>query len=83
MWALGVVVAAAALDDYLGFGEAVEDLALALPEVCWLEYSFRNFDHLVEEPLRISDGKMDVPNRPGNGLTLSDAARRPAVAEVS
>ena len=26
-------------------------MAAALPEVQWLEYSFQNFDHLVDEPV--------------------------------
>ena len=63
------------------FLEVGAHLALALPEVRWLEYSFQNFDDLVEQPLNIRDGKADVPDRPGHGLTLSDAARKTAVAE--
>jgi L-alanine-DL-glutamate epimerase-like enolase superfamily enzyme len=51
-------------------------MACALPEVQWLEYSFQNFDHLVEEPMLIKDGYIHVPDRPGHGLVLSDAARR-------
>ncbi len=50
--------------------------ACALPEVRWLEYSFQNFDHLVEEPIRIRDGWAEAPDRPGHGLTLCEAARR-------
>ncbi|NBZ87178.1 mandelate racemase/muconate lactonizing enzyme family protein [Stagnihabitans tardus] len=49
--------------------------ACALPEVPWLEYSFQNYDHLVEEPFRIHAGEIHVPDRPGLGLTLSQAAR--------
>lgn len=49
--------------------------ACALPEVPWLEYSFQNYDHLVEEPFRIENGFIHVPDRPGLGLTLSSAAR--------
>jgi L-alanine-DL-glutamate epimerase-like enolase superfamily enzyme len=49
--------------------------ACALPEVPWLEYSFQNYDHLVEEPFRIEGGFIHVPDRPGLGLTLSSAAR--------
>ncbi len=49
--------------------------AAALPEVPWLEYSFQNYDHLVEEPFRIENGTIHVPNRPGLGLVLSSAAR--------
>jgi L-alanine-DL-glutamate epimerase-like enolase superfamily enzyme len=50
--------------------------ACALPEVEWLEYSFQNFDHLVDEPVLIRDGWANAPNRPGHGLVLSDTARK-------
>ncbi len=49
--------------------------ACALPEVEWLEYSFQNFDHLVEEPIAIRDGWIEAPaGRPR--LALSASARR-------
>lgn len=51
-------------------------MAVALPEVEWLEYSFQNFDHLIEEPVEIRDGYAYAPERPGHGLVLSDSARR-------
>jgi L-alanine-DL-glutamate epimerase-like enolase superfamily enzyme len=51
-------------------------MAVALPEVEWLEYSFQNFDHLVDEPIEIRDGYAYAPQRPGHGLSLSEAARR-------
>lgn len=51
-------------------------MACALPEVQWLEYSFQNFDHLVDEPVVIRDGFAHAPDRPGHGLVLSDTARR-------
>jgi len=50
-------------------------MAVALPEVEWLEYSFQNFDHLVEEPIEITDGYAIAPDRPGHGLVLSESAR--------
>lgn len=50
--------------------------ACALPEVEWLEYSFQNFDHLVEQPIEIRDGWAYAPARPGHGLVLSESARR-------
>ena len=50
-------------------------MACALPEVEWLEYSFQNMDHLVEEPMVIKDGWITAPDRPGHGLVLSKAAR--------
>ena len=51
-------------------------VACALPEVEWLEYSFQNYDHLVDEPVEIRDGYAYSPNRPGHGLVLNEAARR-------
>lgn len=51
-------------------------MAVALPEVAWLEYSFQNFDHLVDEPIEIRDGFAHAPQRPGHGLALSETARR-------
>jgi L-alanine-DL-glutamate epimerase-like enolase superfamily enzyme len=51
-------------------------MAVALPEVEWLEYSFQNFDHLVDEPIEIRDGYAHAPDRPGHGLVLSETARR-------
>lgn len=51
-------------------------MAAALPEVEWLEYSFQNYDHLVEQPIEIRDGYAYAPDRPGHGLVLSETARR-------
>ena len=51
-------------------------MACALPEVEWLEYSFQNFEHLVEQPMEIRDGWIHAPDRPGHGLVLSETARR-------
>jgi L-alanine-DL-glutamate epimerase-like enolase superfamily enzyme len=50
-------------------------LAAALPELDWLEYSFQNYNHLVETPIRFENGHAIAPERPGHGLALSDAAR--------
>jgi len=50
-------------------------MAAALPEVDWLEYSFQNYNHLVETPMVFRDGHAFAPDRPGHGLTLSTAAR--------
>lgn len=58
------------------FLEVGVHMACALPEVQWLEYSFQNYDHLVEQPVEIRDGWAYAPNRPGHGLVLSEAARR-------
>lgn len=58
-------------------------LAVALPEVVWMEYSFQDYDALVEEPIVFEHGSALAPDRPGHGLTLSETARkefaRPAV----
>lgn len=51
-------------------------MACALPEVEWLEYSFQNLNHLVDEPMAIVDGWIQAPERPGHGLVLSEGARR-------
>jgi L-alanine-DL-glutamate epimerase-like enolase superfamily enzyme len=51
-------------------------MATALPEVEWLEYSFQNYNHLVEEPIEIRDGYAYAPDRPGHGLVLSEPTRR-------
>jgi L-alanine-DL-glutamate epimerase-like enolase superfamily enzyme len=58
------------------FLEVGVHMACALPEVEWLEYSFQNLDHLVDEPIEIRDGWAYAPERPGHGLVLSEAARR-------
>jgi L-alanine-DL-glutamate epimerase-like enolase superfamily enzyme len=58
------------------FLEVGVHMACALPEVEWLEYSFQNFEHLVVEPMEISDGWIHAPNRPGHGLVLAESARR-------
>lgn len=50
-------------------------LAAALPEADWLEYSFQDYNQLVEEPVRFEDGYAIAPERPGHGLALSEAAR--------
>jgi L-alanine-DL-glutamate epimerase-like enolase superfamily enzyme len=60
-------------NTFLEFGV---HMACALPEVEWLEYSFQNFDHLVEQPIAIRDGWAYAPDRPGHGLELSASARR-------
>jgi L-alanine-DL-glutamate epimerase-like enolase superfamily enzyme len=58
------------------FLEVGVHMAAALPEVEWLEYSFQNFDHLIDEPVEIRDGWAYAPDRPGHGLVLSESARR-------
>ena len=50
-------------------------VAAALPEVTWLEYSFLSYNHLLETPIEFCDGYALVPDRPGHGLRLAEAAR--------
>ena len=50
-------------------------IAAALPEVAWLEYSFLSYNHLLETPIEFCDGYAMVPDRPGHGLRVADAAR--------
>ena len=50
-------------------------LAAALPEANWIEYSFQDYNQIVAEPVRFEGGYAIAPDRPGHGLTLSDAAR--------
>ena len=52
------------------------NVALALSDVQWMEYSFQNLDHLVEEPFEIADGFIHARDAPGHGLQLGEAARR-------
>jgi L-alanine-DL-glutamate epimerase-like enolase superfamily enzyme len=57
------------------FLEIGVNMAIALPEVGWLEYSFQNFEHLVVQPYTLRDGKIWGSNSPGHGLELSATAR--------
>lgn len=50
-------------------------LACALPEAGWFEHAFHNAGHLVEEPVRIAEGRAHAPEGAGHGLRLSAAAR--------
>lgn len=58
------------------FLEVGVHMACALPEVAWLEYSFQNYDHLVDQPVEIRDGWAIAPDRSGHGLVLSETARK-------
>lgn len=62
------------------FLELGVNMALALPGVRWLEYSFQNFDHLVDAPFAMADGLIHGRETPGHGLTLSAEARATAGA---
>lgn len=50
-------------------------LAAALPEANWIEYSFQDYNQLVTEPVRFDGGYAIAPERPGHGMTPSEAAR--------
>jgi len=58
------------------FLEVGVNMALALPEVEWVEYSYQNFEHLVERPFEIRDGLIYGSDAPGHGLVLSETARQ-------
>lgn len=47
----------------------------AYPSEGWVEH-FEWFEPLFDERLKISDGRMHVPDRPGLGFTLSEQSRR-------
>lgn len=51
-------------------------LAAALPEAHWIEYSFLDYNHVVEQPVEFVDGYAVAPERPGHGLVLSESARQ-------
>ncbi|WP_184803330.1 mandelate racemase/muconate lactonizing enzyme family protein [Nitrospirillum iridis] len=84
---IGWLAAEKAVPVTLGnsFLEIGVNMALALPEVEWLEYSYQNFDHLVEEGYRMEDGYIHGREAPGHGLVLSEGARtlwrRPAILD--
>lgn len=75
---IGWLAAEKAVPITLGnsFLEIGVNMALALPEVEWLEYSYQNFDHLVEESYRIEDGFIHGSEASGHGLVLSGESRR-------
>ncbi|WP_027031016.1 hypothetical protein [Mesorhizobium loti] len=61
------------------FLEVGVHMAAALPEVEWLEYSFQNFDHLVEQPIDIRDGyagaiRLKAPDRKGRNVVPSTSS---------
>jgi L-alanine-DL-glutamate epimerase-like enolase superfamily enzyme len=58
------------------FLEIGVNMALALPEVEWVEYSYQNFDHLVKQTYRMSGGYIWGSEESGHGLVLSETARR-------
>jgi hypothetical protein len=49
-------------------------MATALPEVVWLEYSFQNFDHLVETPIEIRGGYAYQPRGRGSSCARNATA---------
>lgn len=52
------------------------NLAAAMPELIWMEYSFHEDTRLLDQPIQFENGYALVPDRPGHGLTLSEAGRR-------
>lgn len=58
------------------FCELGVHMACALPEAIWLEYAFLDWNRLVEQPVQFEDGYAVAPDRPGHGLSLSEAARQ-------
>jgi L-alanine-DL-glutamate epimerase-like enolase superfamily enzyme len=58
------------------FLELGVNMGLALPGVEWLEYSFQNFEHLVEQAYEIRDGRIWGSEAHGHGLVISQSARR-------
>jgi L-alanine-DL-glutamate epimerase-like enolase superfamily enzyme len=50
-------------------------VAAALPASPWLEYSFLNWNFIVENPLRFENGWAIASDVPGHGLKVSEAAR--------
>ena len=58
------------------FLELGVNLAIAIPEVEWLEYSYQNLDHLVNATFEIRNGFISAFDEPGHGLTLSETARK-------
>lgn len=62
-------------------------LAAALPGGPWLEYSFPNWNELIEAPVRFENGYACAPEVPGHGLRLSEKARthyaQPEVLDLS
>jgi L-alanine-DL-glutamate epimerase-like enolase superfamily enzyme len=58
------------------FLEIGVNMALALPEVDWVEYSYQNFDHLVEATYEMRGGYIYGSKAIGHGLVLSESARR-------
>jgi len=49
-------------------------LAACYPKESWVEH-IEWLEPLFNEKLKIKDGRMQVPTRPGLGLTLSDEMR--------
>jgi L-alanine-DL-glutamate epimerase-like enolase superfamily enzyme len=50
-------------------------LAVALPEVDYMEWSMVGWDVLAHDPVLAQDGYVQAPERAGHGVTLSEDAR--------
>lgn len=49
-------------------------LAAALPEVTYVEYWKRPWDSITDRSVRVEDGQMIAPDRPGHGVRIADDA---------
>lgn len=55
-------------------GDIGVHLAAALPGKPFLEYWKRPWDRITEQSVPVEDGKFVAPDRPGHGVTISEAA---------
>jgi L-alanine-DL-glutamate epimerase-like enolase superfamily enzyme len=51
-------------------------LAAALPECIWMEYSFLDYNDLLDQPVQFVDSYAIAPEQPGHGLSISERAKR-------
>jgi L-alanine-DL-glutamate epimerase-like enolase superfamily enzyme len=62
-------------------------VAAAVPGTPWMEYSFHNWNFLLEAPIGLEDGYALAPEVPGHGIRISEQARQqyaqPAIVDVS
>jgi L-alanine-DL-glutamate epimerase-like enolase superfamily enzyme len=55
-------------------GDVGVHIGAALPEVNFIEWSNPGWAKLFDDPITLKNGSAHVPDRPGHGLSLSDAA---------
>lgn len=56
-------------------GDLGVHVAAALPELTWMEYSFLEYNRIVEQPVLVENGCALAPERAGHGLELSASGR--------